>query len=230
MEGLSLELLDAIADQVRQYFDVKNRARDQAIARSRELIRQCALSIRAVHRGEYVEAEKLLSAARSEASLMVGDLGDHPDLYHTGYTQDALKELAEAAITHALITNQPLPTPQELQVLPATYLNGLGEAVGELRRYILDVLRHGRIGRCEQMLQAMEDVYSILVTIDYPDALTGGLRRTTDMVRGVLERTRGDLTLAARQEAMQQALHEFEKRVAANDQGPGAGHDSRGAT
>jgi len=208
---------------------VKNHARDQALARSRELIRHCALTIRAVHRGEFAGAAELLATACAEASRMVGDLADHPELYHSGYTQDALKELAEASITYALITDQPLPTPEELHVLPATYLNGLGEAMGELRRYILDVVRHGEVGRCEQMLQAMEDVYSVLVTIDYPDALTGGLRRTTDMVRGVLERTRGDLTVAARQDAMQQALHEFEMRVTGSNVITEAGAERRSA-
>jgi len=98
-------------------------------------------------------------------------------------------------------------------VLPAAYLNGLAEAMGEMRRHILDVIRQGEIGRCEQILQTMEDVYSSLVTVDYPSALTGNLRRTTDMVRGVLERTRGDLTFAARQEALERTLRDFEDKV-----------------
>jgi translin len=211
-----LERLGAIAEGIQATLEAKNAARDQALARSRELIRYCANTIRAVHRAEYDSAAKLLSAAYEAAHQMAADLTDHPDLYHTGYTQDALKEFAEASITYALITNQPLPSPQELDVPPAAYLNGLGEAMGELRRYALDIMRHGSIERCEGMLQAMEDVYSILVTIDYPDSLTGGLRRTTDMVRGVLERTRGDLTVAARQDALQRALHSVEARVAPN--------------
>ncbi len=212
-----MEPLDAMMEQARAYFEEKNSAREQALARSRELIRNCALAIRAVHRAEYDEAEELLASARRAAKRLVGDLEDHQDLYHAGYTQDALKELVEANITYALITGQPLPTLEEMAVPPPTYLNGMAEAMGELRRYVLDVLRHGEVGRCEQMLQVMQDVYSVLVTVDYPDALTGGLRRTTDMVRGVLERTRGDLTVAARQEAMQRALREFERRVMPRD-------------
>jgi len=144
---------------------------------------------------------------------MAGGVADHPDLYHAGYTQDALKEFAEASMTYALITNGPLPTPEELGVPPAPYLNGLAEAMGEVRRYVLDIMRRGEIDRCEQMLQIMEEVYGVLVTVDYPAALTRGLRRTTDMVRGVLERTRGDLTVAVRQEALQRALHDFEGKV-----------------
>ena len=215
-----MERLDDITERIGTYLEVKNKARDQALARSRELIRYCANSIRATHRAEYDEAAQLLSTARQAARQMVSDLADHPDLYYTGYTQDALKEFAEASITFALVTDRPLPTPEELDVLPATYLNGLGEAMGELRRYVLDVMRHGRVERCERMLQAMDDVYSVLVTIDYPDTLTGGLRRTTDMVRGVLERTRGDLTVAARQEVLQHALYDLERRIMPNPEPP----------
>lgn len=216
-----MERLDVITERIGTYLEVKNKARDQALARSRELIRYCANSIRATHRAEYDEAAQLLATARQAARQMVSDLTDHPDLYYTGYTQDALKEFAEASITFALITDRPLPTPEELDVLPAAYLNGLGEAMGELRRYVLDVMRHAEgVERCERMLQAMEDVYSVLATIDYPDTLTGGLRRTTDMVRGVLERTRGDLTVAARQEVLQQALHDLERRIMLDPEPP----------
>jgi translin len=215
-----VERLDDIAERIGAYLEVKNKARDQALARSRELIRYCANAIRAAHRAEYDEAAQLLSTAREAARQMVSDLAEHPVLYYTGYTQDALKEFAEASITLALITDRPLPTPEELDVLPATYLNGLGEAMGELRRYVLDVIRHGQVERCERMLQAMEDVYSVLVTIDYPDTLTGGLRRTTDMVRGVLERTRGDLTVAARQDVLQRALHDLECKLEAHPELP----------
>jgi len=213
-----LERLDDIMEPLHAYFETKNAARDKALARSRQLIRHCARAIRAAHRAEFDAAAELLDTARDEAQRMVDDLADHPDLFHTGYTQDALKEFAEANITYALITERPLPTPDELGVLPPAYLKGLAEAMGEMRRYILDVMRHGEIERCEQMLQVMEDVYSALVTVDYPDALTSGLRRTTDMVRGVLERTRGDLTMAARQETLRQELREFEQRVSAPGQ------------
>lgn len=212
-----MERLHAVMEQAHSYLEAKNQARDQALARSRQLIRHCALAIRALHRREHDPATELLHIAREAAQHMVGDLADHPDLYHAGYVQDALKEFVEASVVHALITGQPLPTLAELDVLPTAYLKGLAEAMGELRRYILDVIRRGEVGRCEQMLQVMEDVYSVLVTVDYPDALTGGLRRTTDMVRGVLERTRGDLTVAARQEAMQHALQRFEQRITPGD-------------
>jgi translin len=202
--------LDLIAEKVRKTFEAKNAARDGALAASRELIRHCALSIRATHRSEYAEAAQLLARTREIAAQMKGSVSAYPDLYFTGYVQDGLKEMAEAHIVHALITGEKIPDPDALGVDYAAYLNGLGEAAGELRRYSLDIVRHGNSERCETVLAAMEDIYSLLVTMDFPDALTGGLRRTTDMVRGVLERTRGDLTVAARQEKLEKTLHDFE--------------------
>ena len=203
--------LDSIEDKIRQTFVAKNAARDAALAKSRELIRYCSLSIRATHRGEHDEAVKLLGRAQELATAMKADVANYADLYFTGYVQDALKEFAEANIVHALITNQSIPDPDAIGVDYAAYLNGLGEAAGELRRYTLDIIRHNELERSEQTLQAMDDIYSLLVTMDFPDALTGGLRRTTDMVRGVLERTRGDLTVAWRQEKLEQRLSEFEQ-------------------
>src|SRR5262249_39829290 len=142
-------------------------------------------------RGEYAEAQQILATAQSVADAMKQDVAAYADLYWTGYVQDSLKEFAEASIVLALITDQPVPNPTIIGVDYAAYLNGLGEAAGELRRYTLDIIRHNELERSEKTLQQMEDIYSLLVTMDFPDALTGGLRRTTDMVRGVLERTRG---------------------------------------
>lgn len=212
---MPLSNLDAIAEQIRHSLEAKNAARDQALQRSRELIRLCANAIRAAHRNEFAEADALLGAAHEAATTMVGDLAAYPDLCHAGYTQDALKEFAEANITVSLVQGQQLPEPGRLSVEPAAYLNGLGEAAGELRRYALDALRRGDISTAEAMLAAMDDIYGTLVTIDFPDALTGSLRRTTDMVRGVLERTRGDLTVAVRQQKLEEALKEFERRFQA---------------
>jgi translin len=204
--------LEQIEEKIRQKFVAKNAARDAALAKSRELIRHCSLSIRASHRGEHAEAARILAIARSVAESMKQEVASYADLYFTGYVQDALKELAEASIVHALLTDEPVPDPDAIGVDYAAYLNGLGEAAGELRRYTLDIIRHDELERSERTLQAMDDIYSMLVTMDFPDALTGGLRRTTDMVRGVLERTRGDLTMAWRQEILEERLKEFEGR------------------
>jgi translin len=202
-----------IIETIRQEFTVKNQVRDATLNRSRELIRFCALSIRAIHRHDWAQADELLQTARDAAAVMAGDLAQHPDLYYTGYTQDALKELAEAHLLSAFVRGEDLPGPAQLHIPPPAYLNGLAEAASELRRFILDLIRRGEAASGEPYLANMDEVYSHLITIDFPDTLTGGLRRTTDMLRAVLERTSGDLTVAMRQEELQAALQGFEART-----------------
>jgi len=208
-----LERLQGIIEAICEEFEVKNAVRDETLRRSRELIRYCANAIRATHRDDFAEAKSLLATAESAAMEMISDTRQYPDLFHAGYTQDALKELAEAHITYALVTGDELPSPADLHVESASYLNGLAEAVGEMRRYVLDRLRRGDVTTGERLMAMMDDIYSWLITVDFPDAVTGGLRRNTDMVRGVLERTRGDLTTAVRQEEMKAALRAFGSQV-----------------
>ena len=198
--------LEEIGGELIRELEIKNAAREGALAASRELTRSCSLSIRAVHRGENDKARELRDKAKAISDRISADLRDHPDLRFAGYVQDSQKELAEAAITYAVINREPIPSRRDLGVEPAAYLNGMGESVGELRRYILDRLRLGDMDRSEEILGIMDDIYSILVTIDFPDALTGGLRRTTDSVRGIMEKTRGDLTTALRQRELSLAL------------------------
>jgi translin len=188
-------------------------ARERALTTSRALVRQCANAIRAVHRAEFVEAEVLLREATRTAQELRSGLAEHPGLMFAGYTQDALKEYAEAALVYAFLHGDEPPGPAAIHVDPAAYLNGLAEAASELRRAILDGLRHGQVARGEALLAVMDDVYAMLVTVDYPDAITGGLRRTTDALRAVLERTRGDMTAAIRQEQLTAALAAFERKV-----------------
>lgn len=207
--------LNPITEPIRAALETKTAARDSAIAKSRETIRHCAEAIRATHRHEWATADAKLATAREAADAMRAAVADHPDLYHTGYTQDALKEVVEAYCTRAIIREEPLPDPAALAVEPSTYLNGLGEAATELRRFILDLLRRpdADLSEAERLLAWMDAIYDQLVTFDFPDAITGGLRRQTDVVRGVLERTRGDLTTTMRQRQLQAALERLEARV-----------------
>ncbi len=208
-----LDSLDTIVDRIQSDWTHKNEIRDQTLQRSRMLIRSCANSIRATHRHDYEKAEALVDQARAEAKVMLEAAKPYADIYHAGYTLDALKELAEAAITLSLVSRAELPAPDAMGIPYAPYLNGLGEAAGELRRFALDSIRRGDVERAEEILAMMDEIYGVLVTIDFPDALTRGLRRTTDMVRGVTERTRGDLTTAVRQEELQQAITSFEQDI-----------------
>lgn len=206
------ETLNSIIEGIRTDFSARSAARDTAIQNSRELIRLCSESIRAVHRQDWAQADQKLSEVRQSAAAMRAAVAGYPDLYHAGYTQDALKEVAEAFITAAIIRQEPLPTPQSLDIESSTYLKGLAEAATELRRFILDVMRREvqHSTEAERLLGWMDAIYDQLVTMDFPDAITDGLRRQTDVVRGVLERTRGDLTSSLRQQQLQEALLRFE--------------------
>jgi translin len=205
--------LEAIVEEMQADFEAKHAAREEGLARCRPALRHSANAIRAVHRNEFAAAEKLLAKASELLQGAKAALADYPGIFHAGFVHDSQKEYAEACVTLAIIAGRPVPTPQALGVEYNAYLNGLGEVVGELRRHLLDGLRGGDVERCEGCLSAMDDIYSVLVTFDYPEAITSGLRRTTDAVRGILERTRGDLTLAARQRQLERKLEEFERRL-----------------
>lgn len=198
--------IESIGDAILARMEQTNAARERALSETRQIVRLSANAIRAVHRDDYDEAEELLQRARDLHHALAEELREHANIYWSGYVQDAQKEYAEANIVLALISAGTVPTPEDLAVEDAVYLNGLGEAAGELRRYTLDALRRGLHERAETLLADMDAIYGLLVTIDYPDAVTGGLRRTTDMVRGVLERTRGDLTVALQSHALLTAL------------------------
>src|SRR5512146_506505 len=198
--------LENISESIRQRFDERTAAREKALASARQLTRACSLAIRAVHRGETDLMGTHLDQARMLAETLREELAEFPDLYHAGYTQDALKEFVEANVTCALIQNLPLQRPEELDVTGFTHLNGLAEVVGELRRRTLDILRHGYSQEAERLLSIMDEIYSVLVTMDYPDAITNGLRRQTDLARGIIEKTRGDITFSLRGEHLEQAI------------------------
>jgi len=201
--------LETIAEHIRQTISAIDSAREKVLPLCREVIRNCSNAIRAVHRQEFDQATESLQSARNLLGKIEEIVANHIELGRAGFVRDAQKEFAEGSITLALVTGKQLPGPDELGIGPAAYLNGLGEAVGELRRYLLDSMRRGDFSQGEEILGAMDDMYSVLVTMDFPDAITGGLRRTTDVVRGVLERTRSDLTLVMRQKDLESKLADF---------------------
>ncbi len=205
--------LESIAEGIRQHFDVRTSKRDEALKQARQLTRACSLAIRAVHRDDKEGMDASLAEAQSLADKLRDELKQHPDLFYAGYTQDSLKEFVEANVTCALIQSQPLQTPAELGVEDATYLNGLAEVVGELRRRTLDILRSGYSQEAERLLGHMDDIYSVLVTMDYPDAITNGLRRQTDLARGIIEKTRGDVTFSLRGQDLTEAIRNLSSQL-----------------
>jgi translin len=206
-------LLDQISDEIREDFERRTKIRDEVLAQARQLTRHASMAIRAVHREEDAEAQLHLKEAKELVQQMRDELKDDPDLYFSGYTQDAIKEYVEAHITYALIKDEPLPTPQELGAEFAAYLGGLTETLGELRRRCLDLLRPGYSHEVERLLNWMDEIFSQLVTMDYPDAITDGLRRKTDLARGIIERTRADITISFRQSELEGALEKLSTRL-----------------
>jgi translin len=186
--------IHAAGDWARGVLESKHKARETTLAACRRTIQACAASIRAVHREEYDNAEELSAQAAAHLGEALAAVEQHPDIRHAGFVHDASKEYAEARMTLAFVRGDRLPAAADLGVEVQAYLNGMAEAASELRRYLLDLLRRGRPERGEELLGYMDEVYSLLITVDFPDAMTGGLRRTTDALRAVLERTRGDLT------------------------------------
>ncbi|MDQ3991465.1 MAG: haloacid dehalogenase [Actinomycetota bacterium] len=198
--------LRALTSELQRRFDEKMAAREAALTASRRAIRSSANAIRAIHRGEVAEAHRLMDEARDALDRGLEAVTGHPDIYHAGYFQDAQKEYAEARLTEAVVLGGDIPGPDELGVEPAPYLGGMSEAIGEARRSVLDLLRAGDATRSEALLAAMEDLYAVLVSMDYPDAVTGHLRRSTDVARSILEKTRGDLSLSLVQRQLTEAL------------------------
>lgn len=206
--------INIISNKIEAYFSSKNEAREKSLAYSRKAIQHSGNAIRAIHRGEFEETKKLLAQAREALDKCEGLLRKkHPDIFYAGFVQDAQKEYAEAMVTYGLICDRALPEPEEINVGYPQYLNGLGEAVGEFRRHILDLIREGYVERGEDLLEAMDDIFYLLVSFDYPDAITYGLRRTADIARSIMEKTRGDLTTAIRQGELKQALKRLEEKL-----------------
>jgi translin len=209
--------LEEIAELIHQDLENLTAARDRTLTTARSLIRHCANAIRAIHREEQEQAKIQLAEALTLVETLQANLNDHPQLYYAGYTQDALKEFAEATFVYSFVNGLLIPSPSDLRLEPSTYLQGLAEAASELRRRCLDLMLRGKAQDAKQLLGYMDDIYAILVTMDYPDAITGGLRRLTDVIRGVIERTRGDLTLTLRQEHLEKSLRRVEKQLSNTD-------------
>jgi translin len=205
--------LDGLTDDLHRRFDLKTAAREQALPAARRAIRASANAIRAIHRGEFDTARSLIDDARGELDGGLAAVQEQPDVRFAGYLLDAEKEYAEACVTFALVHGDPTPTPEAVRVGDAPYLNGMAESIGEGRRHILDLLRAGDVERAERTLADLEDLYGVLVTMDYPDAITMNLRRTTDVARALIEKTRGDLSIAFVQRDIQGALDEHARRL-----------------
>lgn len=209
---MDTESLDRIAEAVRPELDARFAARERGITDSRLVIRASANAIRSLHRDEFSAADKLITQASVLLADIQDELGAHPDILHAGFVGDAAKECAEANLTRAAFTGARFPLPHELGIDPVAYLHGLGETVGECRRRMLDRLRDGQLDVAEGLLSAMDAIVDLLATLDYPDGMTSGLRRTTDVSRALVERSRADLTSTVVQERLRSDIAQMKDR------------------
>lgn len=198
--------LEGIGEAARSVLDDRFAGREEAIHQSRKVVRAAANAIRHLHRGQVEEARRLVATAKTMLGAIEERLAGHPDILYAGFVGDAAKEYAEAELTLAIFTGTELPSPDDLGVDPVPYLNGLGETVGECRRRLLDRLREGDVDEAERLLEVMDAIVDLLAGFDYPDGMTGGLRRTTDVARSLVERSRADLTTTAVQERLRREL------------------------
>ena len=184
-----------IVSGIKPEMDGRHEAREAGLQACRKLIQVSSKCIRHIHRRQFDEAEALLTEARGISKAARASMQPHPEIFYAPYLKDAEKEMVEAAAVLSLVRKEPLPSPGDLGVGVVAYLNGMGEAASECRRYVLDEMRMGSLSEAERLLDQMDSIYSELITFDYPDQLTGGLRRTCDALRAVIERTRSDLTM-----------------------------------
>jgi translin len=205
--------LTELSNSLRREFDDKTAARERGLSGSRTAIRACGNAIRAMHRYEMDAALELLREAQQHLDGARNALAGHNDILFAGFVHDAEKELAEARIFFSLITREAFPTPESLGIPPSAFIKGMAESIGELRRHILDLMRQGELERGEELLGAMDDMYYVLVSMDYPDGITFGLRRLTDVTRGIIERTRGDFTTSVIQSNLRAALQQHADQI-----------------
>lgn len=206
-----METVKDICDLIRTRFDAMDNAREGALAASRKITRYSGDSIKAIHRGEWEQAEKLISETSGLNGFLHDSLKEFPEVYYSGYVEDAQAEFAEVSILYAVLRGKDLPTPESLRVENAAYLKGMGDTVGELRRYILDLIRKGRPEDGEKYLDIMDEFYVEMMSFDYPEAIMHGLRKKVDAARSLIERTRGDLTNALEIKRLHESMGRFEE-------------------
>lgn len=197
---------EATVGELRDRASKMHEAREAGLSLCRKLIQASAKCIRHIHRHQFAEAEALLNEAIQIAKSAQGALKPYGELYYAGYLHDAEKEMVEAAAMFSIVKEGPLPHPDKLGVQIMSFLNGMGEAASEARRFALDEMRAGRLSEAERILAQMESIYDELITFDFADSMTGGLRRTCDALRAVIERTRSDITMTASQRALIDAI------------------------
>lgn len=208
-------MLEEISVRIRENFEAKDRIREEGLKISREIVRECRTASFALHGQDFEKADKNIKIAGKALEKLEILFEGHADIYHAGFVEHAQQEYSEVAVLSSLLKEEGdrFPFPEELRVEYAAYLNGLGDVVGELRRHVLDLIRKESFEKAEIFLDIMENIHAMLMDFDYPDAITRGLRRKTDVSRSIIEKTRGDVVNAIGQKKLEIAMQNLESRL-----------------
>jgi len=208
-------LLEEISARIRENFEAKDNIREEGLKISREVVRECRTASFALHGQDFEKADKNIKTAGHALEKLEVLFEGHADIYHAGFVEHAQQEYSEVSVLSSLLKEEgeKLPSPEELRVEYAAYLNGLGDVVGELRRHVLDLIRKESFEKAEVFLGIMENIHAMLMDFDYPDAITGGLRRKTDVSRSLIEKTRGDVVNAIGQKKLETAMRNLESKL-----------------
>ncbi|HET8686041.1 MAG TPA: haloacid dehalogenase [Methanosarcina sp.] len=207
-------MLEEISARIRKNFEAKDSIREEGLKVSREVVRECRTASFALHGQDFEKADKSIKTAGKALEKLEALFEGHADIYHAGFVEHAQQEYSEVSVLSSLLKEgDKFPSPEELKVEYAAYLNGLGDVVGELRRHVLDLIREESFEKAEVFLGIMENIHAVLMDFDYPDAITRGLRRKTDVSRSVIEKTRGDVVNAIGQKKLETAMRNLESRL-----------------
>lgn len=209
-------MLEGISVHIRANFEAKDAVREDGLKISREVVRECRTASFALHGEDFEKANASIKAAGKALEKLEILFRGHADIYHAGFVEHAQQEYSEVSVLYSLLKEEGekrIPSPDELKVEYAAYLNGLGDLVGELRRHVLDLIRKESFERAEVFLGIMENIHAMLMDFDYPDAITRGLRRKTDVSRALIEKTRGDVVNAIGQKKLELAIRNLEIRL-----------------
>ena len=205
-----MQKLEEIANKIEDYLGEKNQVREVALRKAREIIKKSSGIIQTIHKCK--ESERDIITLKKNGIELKNMVQSHLDLYYSGFVENAYMEMCEAVILYSIIKNQPLPTIEELEVTSSSYLLGIGDVIGELRRIVLDSLRKGEIEKASNYLDIMEDLYLILMRFNYPNAIVN-IRRKQDIARGLLEKTRGEVAFAFRGKSLEEKIAKLEEKI-----------------
>jgi translin len=204
----AMKNLEDIVERIDQYISEKDKIREEALKSSRDIIICCRKAIQRLHQDQLPEAETFIQQASAKLVQLYDFTKPYPDLFHAGFVENAAQELVEAHCLYNIMKGEDLPDPDKIQTTYSAYLLGLCDVVGELRRGALDFMLEGNAAKANEYLHHMDRIYDAIMSFDYPSALVP-IKKKQDMVRSLIEKTRGELVVANCERRIHEKTHEF---------------------